>query len=111
MISDAEFSKASSTALETLYLGMDRVADEHEVEILFQGGVLTLELEEPATSKIIISPNSSARQIWISAQTTSFKLDWSAEISKFIFPATGETLNSLLGRLLAEELGTDTIPL
>ncbi len=90
---------------------MDSIADEHDVEILYQSGVLSLEIEEPALSKIIVSPNSSALQIWISAQSTSFKLDWSPADAAFIFPATGETLDTLIGRLVGEELGVGPIRL
>jgi iron donor protein CyaY len=111
VLTDEEFSKSSSAALEALNIGMDRVADEHDVEILYQGGVLTLEIEEPAPSKIIVSPNSSAGQIWISAQSTSFKLDWSPDTSTFVLPETHESLNTLLGRILGEELGIDSISL
>ena len=111
MITDAEFSKASDAALEKLNRGMDSVADRHDVEILFQGGVLTLEIEEPAPSKIIISPNSSARQIWISAQSTSFKLDWSPDAAAFVLQATREPLGVLVGRLLGEELGVGPLSL
>jgi CyaY protein len=111
MIGETEFSKQSERALETLNRTLDVVAENHDVEIMYQGGVLTLEIEEPVLSKIIVSPNSSARQIWISAQSTSFKLDWSAEGSAFVLASSGETLNGLLGRLIGEELGVDSIPL
>ena len=111
MISDDEFGRLSAASLEALNRGLDRVADEHEVEILYQSGVLTLEIEEPTISKILISPNSPARQIWISAQSTSFKLDWSAGKQAFVLPSTGETLNQLVGRLAGEELGVDAFRL
>ena len=64
MITEAEFTHSSDTALEELNRSMDPIADDHEVEILYQSGVLSLEIEEPAYSKIIVSPNSSARQIY-----------------------------------------------
>ena len=111
MITEAEFTQSSDAALELLNRSMDSIADDHEVEILYQSGVLSLEIEEPALSKIIVSPNSSARQIWISAQSTSFKLDWSPDKAAFIFPATGEPLDILIGRLVGEELGVGPISL
>ena len=111
MITDAEFAHSSEAALDALNRSMDTIADDHDVEILFQSGVLSLEIEEPSVSKIIVSPNSSARQIWISAQSTSFKLDWSPDEATFIFPATGEPLNVLIGRLVGEELGVGPIHL
>jgi iron donor protein CyaY len=109
VITDIEFARASENALETLNRTLDVVAEEHEVEILYQGGVLTLEIEEPVLSKIVISPNSSAGQVWISAQLTSFKLDWSAEGKAFVLAATGEALDVLIGRLVGEELGVGPI--
>ncbi len=111
MIDPTVFAKASTGTLEALNRGLDVLAEEHDVEILYQEGVLTLEVEEPVFSKIVISPNSSAGQIWISAQSTSFKLDWSPDQAAFVFPDTGESLNVLIGRLIGEELGVGAIPL
>ncbi len=111
MITDTDFTKASDTVLEALNRAMDVVAENHEVEILYQSGVLAVEIEEPISSKIIISPNSAARQIWISAQLTSFKLDWSSDQETFVFPSTGESLGVLVGRLIGEELGVGPIEL
>ena len=111
MINDIEFARATETALESLNRALDVVADEHDVEILYQSGVLTLEIEEPIVSKIVISPNSPARQVWISAQLTSFKLDWSPDRNAFTLAATGEPLDTLIGRLVGEELGVDPIAL
>jgi len=51
------------------------------------------------------------RQIWISALTTSFKLDWSEAASAFVLPKTGENLKTLTSRLLREQLGDDDISL
>lgn len=111
MINDSDFARVSTETLETLNRRLDVVAEAHDVEILYQGGVLVLEIEEPVVSKIVISPNSSARQIWISAQSKSLKLDWSADRRMFIFSATGESLDNLVARLIGEELGVDSIAL
>lgn len=104
-----QFSRESEAALGLLNRRLDSVAEEHDVEILFQGGVLTLEVEAPAPSKIVVSPNSSARQIWISAQSTSFKLDWDPKQRAFVLPRTGEDLAVLVGRLVGEDLGIGPI--
>ena len=69
---------------------------------MFQNGVLTIETEEPHPGKIVVSPNAPVRQIWISALSRSFKLSWSGDA--FVF-TTGESLNTLLGRLVGEQLG------
>jgi CyaY protein len=44
------------------------------------------------------------RQIWISALSTSFKLDWDEAATAFILPRTGEHLMALVDRLIAEHL-------
>ena len=85
------------------------VAEKYDVEILLQNGVLSIEIEEPDPGKIVISPQAPTRQIWISAQSTSFKLDWGG--AAFVFTATGETLHQLIGRLVGEQLNITPIPL
>jgi CyaY protein len=69
-----------------------------------QGGVLNVLFEEPA-GKFVITPNTPVRQIWISALSTSFKLDWDAAASAFVLPRTGEHLMALVDRLIDEQLG------
>lgn len=68
-----------------------------------QGGVLNVVFEEPA-GKFVITPNTPVRQIWISALSTSFKLDWDAAASAFVLPRTGEHLMALVDRLIGEHL-------
>lgn len=106
-----EFSRLSEGTLEALNRALDAVADTHEVEVLYQSGVLTLEIESPGPSKIVISPSSAASQIWISAQSTSFKLDWDSERRAFVLGETGEDLARLVGRLVGEELGVGPLRL
>jgi iron donor protein CyaY len=110
-MNDTDFARVSESTLGTLNRALDTVAEEHEVEILYQGGVLTLEFDDPTPSKIVISPNSTVRQIWISAQATSFKLNWDEEAGAFRFLTTGETLTALIGRLVGEQLGVGPIRL
>jgi CyaY protein len=43
-------------------------------------------------------------QIWISALSTSFKLDWDQAAGAFVLPRTGEQLTALVDRLIAEHL-------
>jgi len=52
----------------------------------------------------VITPNSPVRQIWISALSTSFKLDLDVKMEQFILPRTGEPLIALVDRLIAENL-------
>jgi iron donor protein CyaY len=108
-LSESEFRIESDAALQNLNRALDVVAENYDAEVLFQGGVLTIEVEEPNPGKIVISPNAPVRQIWISAQSRSFKLDWSGRA--FALPATGENLNTLVGRLVGEQLGVGAVDL
>ena len=108
-LTEGEFRSRCDDAFNKLNRALDVVAEEHDVEILLQNGVLSIGFEEPNPGKIVISPQTPTRQIWISAQSTSFKLDWNG--SAFVFPATGESLNQLVGRLAGEQLGVDPINL
>src|SRR5262245_58141299 len=65
-LTEAEFHTHADVALDRLNRALGVVADEHDVEVLFQNGVLTMEIEEPHAGKIVISPNTPVRQIWIS---------------------------------------------
>jgi CyaY protein len=108
-MTESDFRKESDTALEKLNRALDVVAENYDAEVMFQNGVLTIEVEEPNPGKIVISPNAPVRQIWISALSRSFKLDWNGH--DFALAATGETLPALVGRLVGEQLGTTAIPL
>jgi iron donor protein CyaY len=108
-LSESEFRSRCDEAFDKLNRALGVVAEQHDVEILFQNNVLSIEIEDPSPGKIVISPQAPTRQIWISAQSTSFKLDWSG--SNFVFPATSETLNQLVGRLVGEQLGVGSIQL
>ena len=108
-LSEAEFRTRCDEVFNRLNRALDVVAEQYDVEILLQNGVLSIEIEEPNPGKIVISPQTPLRQIWISAQSTSFKLDWSGDA--FALASTGETLNQLVGRLVGEQLGVEAIVL
>src|SRR5215831_17596020 len=108
-LTESEFRSRCDEAFDKLNRALGVVAEEHDIEILFQNNVLSIETDDPSPGKIVISPQVPTRQIWISARSTSFKLDWSG--STFVLPATRETLNELVGRLVGEQLGIGPIQL
>jgi iron donor protein CyaY len=103
MQDEIEFRRVAESALEALkkHLIAREEEDEAGFEVEEQGGVLNVVFEEPAV-KFVITPNTPVRQIWISALSTSFKLDWDATTSAFVLPRTGEKLIPLLDRLISE---------
>ena len=100
---EAEFRTQSDAALTKLNKSLGIVAEEYDAEVMYQNGVLTVEIEEPNPGKMVISPNAPVRQIWISALSRSFKLDWNG--TNFALTSTGESLDTLAGRLIGEQLG------
>lgn len=103
MIDEQEFRRVSEYALEALkwHLIAREEEDESGFEVEEQNGVLNVVFEEPP-GKFVITPNTPVRQIWISALSTSFKLDWDLASSSFILPRSGEKLIPLVDRLIHE---------
>jgi iron donor protein CyaY len=106
MLDETEFRRHAEQALEALkqHLIEREEADEAGFEVEEQNGVLNVLFDEPP-GKFVITPNTPVRQIWISALSTSFKLDWDAAGSAFVLPKTGEVLTPLVDRLIGEHLG------
>jgi CyaY protein len=106
MLDELEFRRLAEIALISLLQHL--IAREEEVEAGFevdeQNGVLNVTFDEPA-GKFVITPNAPVRQIWISALSTSFKLDWDETAAAFTLPRTGEHLMVLVDRLIGEHLG------
>jgi len=103
MLDELDFRRQAENALEALkkHLIAREEEDEAGFEVEEQNGVLNVVFEEPAV-KFVITPNTPVRQIWISALSTSFKLDWNATAGAFILPRSGEKLIPLVDRLIEE---------
>ena len=105
MLDDLEFRNLAETALDALnkHLIAREELDDAGFEVEGQGGLLNVIFEEPY-GKFVITPNAPVQQIWISALSTSFKLDWNATAKAFVLPRTGEQLIPLVDRLIADHL-------
>jgi len=110
MIDEATFRRESDRALEALKQSLIGAEEEGGFEAEDNNGVLNVLFEDGA-AKFVFTPNTPVRQIWISAQSTSFKLDWSEAQSAFVLPKTGEELKALTERLLREQVGDESITL
>ena len=105
MLDELEFRNLVETALNSLmqHLILREEDADAGFEVEEQSGVLNVVFEAPP-GKFVITPNAPVRQIWISALSTSFKLEWAPEASAFILPRTGEHLIALVDRLIQEQL-------
>jgi CyaY protein len=105
MIDELEFRKLVESALDGLlhHLILLEADEEAGFEVEGQGGLLNVIFDDPP-AKFVITPNTPVRQIWISALSTSFKLDWDEAASAFVLPRTGEHLKALVDRLIKDHL-------
>ena len=105
MQDELEFRRLVETALNDLKKHLIEREEEAEAgfEVEEQGGFLNVLFDDPP-GKFVVTPNTPVRQIWISALSTSFKLDWEARTEKFVLPRTGEGLVVLVDRLIGEHL-------
>ena len=106
MLSEQEFRGESDAALDRLNRALIKAGDEHEFETDFNSGALTIEFDDPK-GRFVVSPNAPVRQIWLSALSKSFKLQWNAENGQFVLPETGETLTALVARVVSQHLGAE----
>ena len=110
MIDEATFRREADHALDALKKSLIDAEEEGGFEAEENNGVLNI-LFEDRPGKFVLTPQTPVRQLWISAQSTSFKLDWSAEQNAFVLARTSESLKPLVERLLREFLDDPKIRL
>jgi CyaY protein len=103
---EQEFKTRAEQALDDLYRRLSATAEEHDFEVDFNAGALAVEFETPP-AKFVVSPNSPVSQIWVSAHSKSFKLDWDAGRAAFVLAGTGQTLADLMGEAVGKQLGQE----
>jgi iron donor protein CyaY len=105
-----QFHRRAENALESLKRSLIAAEDAAEFEVEDQGGALHLSFDDPP-GHLVISPNAPVRQIWISALSTSFKLDWLEAAQDFVLEKSGERLKPLVARLINQHVGSETVSL
>jgi iron donor protein CyaY len=104
MLDETAFRRHCDASMDALKKSLIEAEEDGDFEVEEQGGVINILFEEPP-AKFVITPNTPARQIWISALNTSFKLDWSEGAGAFVLPKTGEPLGAVVDRVIQEHLG------
>src|SRR5882724_6865303 len=107
---DVEFRRRADQAIESLKRSLLRAEESADIEVEENAGALKISFEEPPGT-FVVSPNAPVKQIWISALSTSFKLDWSDTVGDFVLPKTGENIKALLSRLINQQLGQEAVTL
>jgi iron donor protein CyaY len=103
---DQEFKKLADESLSSLYKKLATASDDAEFDVDFNAGALAIEFENPP-AKFVISPNAPVSQIWVSAHSKSYKLDWDSVEGSFVLPGTGQTLTELIQEALGKQLGEE----
>jgi CyaY protein len=103
---EQEFKNKSDNALEDLYRKLSAASDRYDFEPDFNAGALSIEFEEPK-GRFVVSPNTPVRQVWVSAHSRSFKLDWDDKSKAFVLPETGETLEQLIRNAIKQQLSEE----
>lgn len=103
MLDESTFRRHCDAAMETLKKRLIEREEGGGFEVEEQNGVLNILFEDPP-GKFVITPNTPPRQVWISALSTSFKLDWSETAKNFVLAKTGETLPEVIDRVIKEHL-------
>lgn len=103
---DQEFKNRADQSLQALFRRLSAASDDADFEADFNSGALTIEFEEPP-AKFVVSPNSPVHQIWVSAHSKSYKLDWDAVTNDFVLGSSGQTLTELIQDAIAKQLGEE----
>ncbi len=103
---EQEFRTQADAALHSLYKKLSAASEQYEFEPDFNAGALGIEFDEPK-AKFVISPNTPVRQIWVSAHSKSFKLDWNPAKQAFVLADTKQTLDELIGSAIAQQVGEE----
>jgi len=107
MPDENEFRKQADGAMESLKKKLITAEESSEIEVEDQAGALQIGFEDG--TRFVISPNAPARQIWISALSTSFKLDWSEADQDFVLRKTREDLKRVVARMINQQLGREEV--
>ena len=105
MLDEGQFRQRADHAVEALKQALIALEAEGGFDVEENNGALNIVFELPP-GKFVVTPNTPVRQIWISALSTSFKLDWDEATVQFTLPKTGEALQPLLARLIQQHLAS-----
>ena len=99
---DTEFRDRADQAVADLFDRLAEASNRYPFEPDMSGGALVIEFDDPP-AKFVVSPNAPVRQIWVSANLTSHKLDWDEAAGEFRL--SGRNLRQLVAGEMAKHLG------
>lgn len=106
MMDEQDFRRKADEAMSSLYRSLNEAADDYGFEVDNQAGAISIEFEEPK-GRFVVSPNAPVRQIWVSAHSKSFKLDWDSVENTFVYGPERQHLKVLIAGAISKQLGED----
>lgn len=103
MIDEQKFKTLADDALGSLNRDLIAASDDYGFEVDFNAGALGVEFEDPP-AKFVISPNAPVRQIWVSANSKSYKLDWDVVENAFVHGESGDSLKILVEKAISKQM-------
>ena len=107
---ELDFRRKADASLSSLTKSLYAAEANADFEVEERDGAVHIGFDDPP-GRFVISPNAPVRQIWISALSTSFKLDWSESANDFVLTKTGESIKPLVARLINEQMGNGDVQL
>ena len=106
IMEELEFRDHADRALTDLHHRLGKASEEFDFESDFNAGALAIEFEDPP-AKFVVSPNTPVRQVWVSAHSRSYKLDWDASRREFVLAGTGQSLAQLIAAAIGQQIGEE----
>jgi iron donor protein CyaY len=101
---EQQFRDRADQALAELHRRLGPASEVFDFESDFNSGALAIEFETPP-AKFVVSPNGPVQQVWVSAHSKSFKLDWDDAREAFVLPATKQTLVEMIADAIGHQIG------
>ena len=101
---EQQFKFEADRALTSLTNKLVAPGGEFGFDADLNDGALQIEFDDPP-ARFVVSPNSPVRQIWVSALTKSFKLDWDHGRAAFVLASTNQSLDELIAFAITQHLG------
>lgn len=106
MTAENEFRKHLDDSMTTLYRELLSASDDYAFNVELNEGEITVRFaRRPA--RVVITPHEATRQIWVSIQSKTFKLDWDVVENTFVLSRTGQTIKQLVEEALSRQLRDD----
>ena len=103
---EQDFKRRADESLNSLYKKLTAASDNADFDADFNSGALAVEFDDPP-GKFVISPNTPVRQIWVSAHSKSYKLDWDPARETFLLADSRQTLTELIQSAISQQLGEE----